>query len=92
MIYRLRDMIYLVPNIRSYSYAKRRTGCLYQINDHLWEGSYHPTNSDGKREGHTVYAKTREKCEKLLEAMIEEVRDRIKAEKEQRKNETETVS
>ena len=64
----------------------------YQINDHLWEGSYHPTNADGKREGHTVYAKTREECEKLLETMIEEVRNRIKAEKEQRKNETETAS
>ena len=71
---------------------KPGTGCLYQINDHLWEGSYHPTNADGKREGHTVYAKTREECEKLLETMIEEVRNRIKAEKEQRKNETETAS
>ena len=71
---------------------KPGTGCLYQINDHLWEGSYHPTNDDGKREGHTVYAKNREECEKLLEAMIEEVRNRIKAEKEQRKNETETAS
>ena len=49
-------------------------------------------NGYGKREGHTVYAKTREECEKLLEAMIEEVRNRIKAEKEQRKNETETAS
>ncbi len=71
---------------------KPGTGCLYQINDHLWEGSYHPTNVDGKREGHTVYAKTREECENLLETMIEEVRNRNKAEKEQRKNETETAS
>ena len=53
---------------------------------------YHPTNADGKRESHTVYAKTLKECEKLLETMIEEVRNRIKAEKEQRKNETETAS
>ena len=64
---------------------KPGTGCLYQVNDHLWEGSYHPTNVDGKREGHTVYAKTREDCENLLETMIEEVKARINAEKEARR-------
>lgn len=60
---------------------KPGTGCIYQINDHLWEGSYHPTNAEGKREGHTVYAKTREECEILLEEMITEVKARIKEEK-----------
>ena len=67
-------------------------GCLYQVNDHLWEGSYHPTNAGGKREGHTVYAKTREECEILLETMIAEVKERIAAEKQTRKFQTKTVS
>lgn len=25
-----------------FKYRKRGTGCLYQINDHLWEGKYSP--------------------------------------------------
>ena len=53
------------------------------MNDHLYEGRYTPTNAQGKREVHTVYAKTREECEALLEKMIEEVRARIKAEKKE---------
>jgi hypothetical protein len=42
---------------------------------------YSPTNAQGKREVHTVYAKTQEECEALLEKMIVEVRERIKKEK-----------
>lgn len=64
---------------------KSGTGGIYQINDHLFEGRYTPTNAHGKRESHNVYAKTREKCEKLLEEMIVEVREKIKAEKERMK-------
>ena len=55
------------------------------MNDHLFEGRYTPTNAQGKREVHTVYAKTREEVEPLLEQMIAEVRARIKAEKDQLK-------
>ena len=61
---------------------KSGTGGIYEINDHLFEGRYTPTNARGKREVHTVYAKTKEECEVLLEQMITEVRARIKAEKE----------
>ena len=43
---------------------------MYQINDHLWEGSYFPRLPDGKRKKFNVYAKTREECEKLLAEMI----------------------
>ncbi len=57
----------------------------YQINDHLFEGRYTPTNAHGKREVHTVYAKTREEVEPLLERMIAEVRTQIKEEKRQLK-------
>ena len=57
------------------------TGCLYKINDHLWEGSYHPTHPSGKRIKHNVYAQTREECEAKLAEMIEQVRAEIEAEK-----------
>ena len=64
---------------------KSGTGGIYQINDHLYEGRYTPTNAEGKREVHTVYAKTREEVEPLLEKMIGEVRERIRLEREGKK-------
>ena len=66
---------------------KSGTGGIYEINDHLYEGRYTPTNAHGKREVHTVYAKNREECEQLLEQMIVEVREGIKTEKERLKAE-----
>ena len=42
------------------------TGCVYQISDNLWEGSYSPRLPNGKRKKFNVYAKTREECEKKL--------------------------
>ena len=57
------------------------TGGIYELNDHLFEGRYSPTNAHGKREVHTVYAKTKAECEVLLEQMIAEVREQIKEEK-----------
>ena len=56
-----------------------------RINDHLFEGRYTPTDAQGKREVHTVYAKTREEVEPLLEQMIAEVRAKIKEEKRRMK-------
>lgn len=61
------------------------TGGIYELNDHLYEGRYTPTNAHGKRESHNVYASTREECEKLLANMIQAVRQQIKEEKEQLK-------
>ena len=66
---------------------KSGTGGIYELNDHLFEGRYSPTNAYGKREVHTVYAKTREECERLLSEMIPKVRAEIKAEKERVKAE-----
>ena len=63
------------------SIRKSGTGGIYQINDHMFEGRYNPTNAQGKREVLTVYAQTREEVEPLLEQMIEEVRERIKNDK-----------
>ena len=70
---------------------KSGTGGIYEINGHLYEGRYTPTNAQGKREVHTVYAKTKEECEALLEQMIAEVRERIKEEK-RKKTETPSTS
>lgn len=64
---------------------KPGTGGIYELKDHLFEGRYSPTNAQGKREVHTVYAKTKEECEVLLEQMIAEVREQIKEEKRQMK-------
>ena len=64
--------------------GKRRrpgTGCLYQINDHLWEGKYSPRNAHGKRISKNVYAKTREACEKKLMVLIAKMDQEIIAHK-----------
>ena len=45
---------------------KPGTGCLHQINDHLWEGKYAPRGPDGKRIHKNVYAPTKEECEEKL--------------------------
>ena len=64
---------------------KSGTGCVYQINDHLWEGSYFPRLPDGSRKKFNVYAKTREECEKELAKMIEQKKKEIAAEKKKEK-------
>lgn len=60
---------------------KPGTGCVYQINENLWEGSFYPRMPDGKRKKFNVYAKTRTECENLLEEMIAEKKAEIAAEK-----------
>ena len=62
---------------------KQGTGCVFQINENLWEGSYFPRLPNGKRKKFNVYARTKEECEKLLAEMIEEKKAEIRAEKEQ---------
>ena len=49
------------------------TGCITEINDHLFEGRYSPTWPDGKRHARNVYAKTRAECEEKLDALIREM-------------------
>ena len=60
---------------------KSGTGCLYQINDNLWEGSFFPRLPNGKRKKFNVYAETREQCEIKLAEMIERVKAEIAEEK-----------
>ena len=45
---------------------KPGTGCISQINDHLFEGRYSPTWIDGKKHARNVYAHTREECEEMF--------------------------
>ena len=85
------------PSVESFEPYKGKirksgTGGIYELNDHLFEGRYSPTNAYGKREVHTVYAKTREECERLLSEMIPKVRAEIKAEKERLKAEEDSLT
>ena len=63
-------------------YRKSGTGCLHQINDHLWEGKYSPRGADGKRISRNVYARTKEECEEKLAVMIEEMKREIAQQKQ----------
>ena len=53
---------------------KSGTGCISQINDHLFEGRYSPTWIDGKKHARNVYAHTREECEEKLKVLIAEMK------------------
>ena len=52
---------------------KSGSGCITQINDHLFEGRYSPTWPDGTRHAKNIYAKTRRECEKKLKILIQEM-------------------
>ena len=59
--------------------SRRRagTGCISQINDHLYEGRYSPRWIDGKKHARNVYAHTREECEERLKALIAEMKGEL---------------
>ena len=50
------------------------TGCVSEINDHLFEGRYSPNWPDGKKHARNVYAHTREECEEKLKVLIVEMK------------------
>ena len=60
---------------------KPGTGCVSQINGHLWEGRYSPI-VNGQRMARNVYAKTEAECEEKLAALIREMKAEIAAGKE----------
>lgn len=68
-----------MTDFRPYVGRKRRsgTGCISQINDHLFEGRYSPKWPDGKKHARNVYAHTREECEEKLKALIMEMKEKI---------------
>lgn len=57
-------------------YRKPGTGCISQINDHLWEGRYSP-KVNGRRMARNVYAKTEAECEEKLAELIRETKREI---------------
>ena len=63
---------------------KPGTGCVSQINDHLWEGRYSPT-INGKRMARNIYAPTEGECEEKLSALIREMKQEIASIKSQTK-------
>ena len=58
---------------------KPGTGCITQINDHLWEGRYSPTWIDGTRRPKNIYAHSHEECEKKLAELIAEMQAELAA-------------
>ena len=65
-----------MTDFRPYVGRKRRsgTGCVSEINDHLFEGRYSPKWPDGKKHARNVYAHTREECEEKLKVLIVEMK------------------
>jgi len=59
------------------SMRKPGTGCISEINDHLFEGRYSPVWPDGKKHSRNVYAKTRQECEEKLKVLIVQMKKEI---------------
>ena len=68
-----------MTDFKPYVGRKRRsgTGCVSQINDHLFEGRYSPKWPDGKKHARNIYAHTREECEEKLKVLIVEMKAEI---------------
>ena len=68
-----------MTDFKPYVGRKRRsgTGCVSEINDHLFEGRYSPKWPDGKKHARNVYAHTREECEEKLKVLIAEMKAEI---------------
>ena len=73
-----------MTDFKPYVGRKRRsgTGCVTEINDHLFEGRYSPKWPDGKKHARNVYAHSEEECERLLAEMIQQVKAEIAVERE----------
>ena len=56
---------------------KPGTGCVTQINDHLWEGKFSPKWPDGKKHSRSIYASTEAECEEKLADLIREMKTEI---------------
>ena len=68
-----------ITDFKPYMGRKRRpgTGCVTEINDHLFEGRYSPKWPDGKKHARNVYAHTREECEEKLKVLIIEMKTEL---------------
>ena len=79
-----------MTDFKPYVGRKRRsgTGCVSEINDHLFEGRYSPKWPDGKKHARNVYAHTREECEEKLKVLIIEMKTELAELKKQKAKET----
>ena len=68
-----------MTDFKPYVGHKRRssTGCITEINNHLFEGRYSSKWPDGKKHVRNVYAHTREECEEKLKVLIVEMKSEI---------------
>ena len=68
-----------MTDFKPYVGRKRRsgTGCVSEINDHLFEGRYSPKWPDGKKHARNVYAHTRKECEEKLKTLIIEMKTEL---------------
>ena len=73
-----------IVNFQPYVGKKRKpgTGCVSELNDHLFEGRYSPIWPDGTQHSRNIYAHTREECEEKLKALIAEMNEERKNLKE----------
>ena len=74
-----------IVDFQPYVGKKRKpgTGCVSELNDHLFEGRYSPIWPDGTQHSRNIYARTREECEEKLKALITEMNEERKNLKEQ---------
>ncbi len=74
------------PSFQPYKGKRRKpgTGCISQINDHLWEGRYSPVWPDRVNRPRNIYAHDRETCEQRLAELIAQTKAEIAAEKARR--------
>ncbi len=56
---------------------KPGTGCVTQINDHLWEGKFSPKWPDGKKHSRSIYASTKAECEEKLAGLIRQMKAEV---------------
>ena len=73
-----------IVDFRPYVGKKRKpgTGCVSELNDHLFEGRYSPIWPDGTQHSRNVYARTRDECEEKLKTLIAEMNEERKNLKE----------
>ncbi len=53
------------------------TGCVTQINDHLWEGKFSPKWPDGKIHSRSIYASNETECEEKLAGLIRQMKAEV---------------
>ena len=62
---------------------KPGTGCISQINEHLWEGRYSPRLPNGSRLSRNVYAHSEEECKQKLAELIVQMKAEIAVQRQQ---------